>query len=94
MAAEPTGEEPGAQPFPPAVVAAIGEAALALDADAAEVLVIDYEQVDWSDSCLGLGGPAESCLAAITPGWRVELSVAGEMIVARTDELGTQVRLE
>jgi hypothetical protein len=32
--------------------------------------VVSFEQVDWTDSCLGLGGPAESCLQAITPGYQ------------------------
>jgi hypothetical protein len=52
------------------------------------------EQVEWSDGCLGLGGPAESCLAAITPGWRVELHTQEGVTIARTDELGNQVRFE
>ncbi|MDY6941275.1 MAG: hypothetical protein SWY16_26910 [Cyanobacteriota bacterium] len=32
-----------------------------------------YSRETWSDGCLGLGGPAESCLAALTEGWQVEV---------------------
>jgi hypothetical protein len=58
------------------------------------VTIEEYERAEWSDSCLGLGGPAESCLAAITPGWRVSLSVeGGENYEVRTDELGEIIRI-
>lgn len=50
----------------------------------------------WSDGCLGLGGPAELCLAALTEGWRVELidTATGKSYVYRTNLDGTQVRRE
>jgi hypothetical protein len=64
---------------------------LGVEVDTIEIL--EQEQVDWSDSCLGLGLPNESCLQAITPGWRVELSVSGQTYEVRTDESGTVVRL-
>jgi heat shock protein HslJ len=47
---------------------------------------------DWPDSCLGLGGPAESCLAEIVPGWQVALTVDGQAFEVRADEAGTQFR--
>ena len=49
--------------------------------------------VEFSDSCLGLGGPAESCLQAITPGWLVLLDVNGEPYEVHTDETGQQIRI-
>ena len=43
---------------------------------------------------LGLGGPAESCLAVITPGWRVNLLVDDQdKYEVRTDELGDVIRI-
>lgn len=53
-----------------------------------------YSQETFSDSCLGLGGPAESCLAALTEGWQVEVINAqtGEQYVYRSDLSGNQVR--
>ena len=32
-----------------------------------------YSRETWTDGCLGLGGPAEACLAALTEGWQVEV---------------------
>jgi hypothetical protein len=65
-----------------------------LGVDISQVEIVSQEQAIWSDSCLGLGGPAESCLAAEFPGWLVELSVKGEAYFARTDELGEIIRFE
>jgi hypothetical protein len=58
-----------------------------------EVTILSQEQTTWTDSCLGLGGPAESCLRADTPGWMVMLEANSTQYEARTDELGEQVRI-
>ncbi len=49
----------------------------------------------WPDGCLGLGGPAESCLFAITPGWRVVVTSNNRRNtwVYRTNQNGSSVRL-
>ena len=86
-------EAPTADELPPAVIAAREALARQLEVEPIEVEVLSYEQREWSDSCLGLGGPAESCLAAITPGWQVMLGVAGQAYELRTDETGDQVRV-
>lgn len=77
---------------PPAVLEARSWLADQLDVPEDEITIISSEQVDWTDSCYGLGGPAESCLAAITPGWRAEFEVAGERYEVRFDETGTIAR--
>ena len=64
-----------------------------LGVTAEEIEVVSAVPTEFSDSCLGLGGPAESCLQAITPGWLVMLSVAGQEYELHTDETGQQVRL-
>ena len=58
-----------------------------------DVQVLSAEKTEFTDGCLGLGGPEESCLQAITPGWLVTVSVNGQEYVAHTDETGTQVRI-
>ena len=63
---------------------------LALD----QVKVTSVEPVDWSDGCLGLGKPDESCLMAIVPGYRITLSANGTTYVFRTNDNGSQVREE
>ncbi len=105
----PTGTEPGAGEPPATTapdqtpdagngsdaIAAAATAFLAGELGVAEeeIEVVSAEATEFSDSCLGLGGPAESCLQAITPGWLVMLSAAGETYEVRTDETGQQTRL-
>ena len=57
-----------------------------------ELRVVAAEPQDWSDSCLGLGGPVEICAAVITPGW--EVTVASDLYtwVYRTNGDGTALR--
>jgi len=84
----------GAELPPVAAVKAREVLAARLGIDLSAVEIVSQAQAEWSDSCLGLGGPAESCLQAIVPGWRVELEAEGETYIARTDELGEAVRFE
>lgn len=58
---------------PMAALAAQKAMAAQLGVDAEDIIIAEIEQVQWNDSCLGLGGPAESCLQVITPGFRVIL---------------------
>ncbi|PZD73989.1 hypothetical protein C1752_01867 [Acaryochloris thomasi RCC1774] len=53
-----------------------------------------YSRETWSDGCLGLGGPAEACLAALTEGWQVEVmdTATGQSYVYRTTLNGDSVR--
>jgi hypothetical protein len=59
-----------------------------------QVSFVSAELVDWSDSCLGLGGPAESCLQAITPGYKVILNAQGSSYEVHTNETGSVVRIK
>lgn len=65
-----------------------------LDVKASSILVVAIEAKEWTDGCLGLGGPAESCLAAITPGFKVTLKKGDTTYYARTNSTGTVVRFE
>lgn len=58
-----------------------------------QVQLIEVEQAEWTDSCLGLGQPNESCLQAITPGWRAIFEINGQHYEVRTDETGSTIRL-
>jgi hypothetical protein len=64
-----------------------------LHIDPTAIQVISAEKVEWSDSCLGVGGPAESCAAVITPGYKITFDVAGQEYVIHTDEGGYQTRV-
>ncbi|MGF1514858.1 MAG: hypothetical protein ACFB5Z_14345 [Elainellaceae cyanobacterium] len=88
----------------PSVVedAVIQAAAQQSGADAISLAVVEFEPQTWSDGCLGLGGPAESCLAALTDGWRVVVTDARQIGVSddvrtwvfRTSSDASQVRLD
>jgi len=81
-------------PIPNAVHAAKDALAERLDVDVSTIVVLEAIETNWSDSCLGLGGPAESCLAAITPGYAIVLVHGGVEYRYRTNEEGTAVRSE
>ena len=81
--------------LPPVAVVRAREALAAhLAIPVAEVPFGTYEPAEWTDSCLELGGAAESCLAAIHPGWRVNFEVDGIPYEVRTDELGDIIRVK
>ncbi len=78
-------------PFAVAAKAALSQKlGIAVD----QVSFVSADAVDWSDSCLGLGGPAESCMQAIVPGYRVTLAAEGKQYEVRTDETGSIVRIK
>jgi hypothetical protein len=58
-----------------------------------QVQLVGIEQTDWPDSCLGLGGPEESCAAVVTPGWEVIVEVNGQQYEVRASEDGSAIRL-
>ena len=90
----PVDETPTVDPGLPPAAALEAQAWLAeqLDADVTQVEMVDAEQVEWPDSCLGLGQPNESCLAAITPGWNLLFEVEGQQYEVRSDETGAVIR--
>jgi hypothetical protein len=56
--------------------------------------IVQAERQEWSDGCLGLGGPAESCMAGIVRGWRVTAEGGRQTFIYRTNESGSVVRQE
>jgi hypothetical protein len=92
--AEPSQEEGDGDLPPVAVIRAREALAADLQVGIETVAIQSWSPQEWSDSCLGLGGPAESCLAAVHPGWQVMLQVTGdELYEVRTDELGDIIRI-
>ena len=68
----------GAQP-------AIDALAEKLNVSVQDISLVSVEQVEWNDSCLGVGGPDEMCAQMITPGWKVVLEVDGKQYEVHTD---------
>jgi heat shock protein HslJ len=93
--ATPTaGVSPGTPGLPAkAVLAAQQWLATQLSVAADQVRIIEAEQTEWTDSCLGLGRANESCLQVMTPGWRVVLEANGQRYEARTNEDGSVIRV-
>jgi len=95
----PEGPTPTPQVFHPLPAEerafAAARAALAAELGIDELTITRQEIAlhDWTDSCLGLGGPAESCLQAITPGYRLVLQAGDELWEARTNLDASVVRL-
>ena len=57
------------------------------------VRVTKAEQTTFTDSCLNLGGPAESCFRGNQRGWKVTVKGARQTLVYHTSIDGNQVRL-
>jgi hypothetical protein len=61
-----------------------------LGIDPTEISVLEAEEVEWGDACLGAGSPEQMCAAVITPGYRIVLEANGEQYVYHTDATGDQ----
>jgi hypothetical protein len=90
-----TSPVPGTTPVLPPKVVLDAQQWLATQLNMAtdQVTIIDMEQAEWTDSCLGLGRLDESCLQAITPGWKITFEVNGQRYEVRTDETGSTIRM-
>lgn len=53
-----------------------------------EIEVIELEQVDWPDTCLGLSLQGQECEQIVTPGYRIVLKVNGVHYEFRSDNDG------
>jgi hypothetical protein len=95
----PAGQQPApggaeAPAIPPDLVNRAAEwLAKELNVSVKDLTLVSAEHFEWTDSCFGLGGPAESCLQAITPGWRMVAEAPGKQYEVRTDESGSAFRL-
>lgn len=90
-------ETPPTQPtdtsgHPEAATKARDFLAAELGISSSEITIVSVEAVEWSDSCLGLGGAEEMCAAMITPGYRVILEAQGKEYDLHTDESGDNIR--
>jgi hypothetical protein len=81
-------------PIPTAVSAAKSTLATEVGITESEILILEALETEWSDSCLGLGGPAESCLQVITPGYNVLMQANGKEYRYRTNSDGSAIRAE
>ncbi len=81
-------------PVEPAAAVARKDLAAKLSVDEKSIVILQITDTTWNDGCLGLGGPAESCLQALVPGFRVEMLAKGKSYFYRTDKTGASIRSE
>ena len=81
-------------PVEPAAALARQDLATKLSVGEKSIVIMQITEATWSDSCLGLGGPAESCLQAPVPGFKVEMLAKGKIYFYRTDKTGATIRAE
>ncbi len=93
---EPTSPPPSPLPpaWQPALNAVHQDLVDKLGTNPEEIVFVSADSHDWTDSCLGLGRPEESCLAVITPGYLITVKVQDKTYLYHTDQIGTVVRLE
>ena len=84
-----------ASPLPGAIKASVrADYAAFRQIPESQVAILRFSRETWPDSCLGLGGPEESCLFALTEGWQVEANDinGAESSFYRTDSTGDNIR--
>lgn len=74
--------------------AALREAGKRLNAPTSELRILQAQRMMWTDSCFGLPSPADGCAIGNFVGWRVMIDGRGQSVVYRTNEDGSQIRLE
>jgi hypothetical protein len=56
--------------------------------------IVRANQVEWTDTCLELGGEDEFCGQALTPGWSLIMDAGGQEYEVHTDLDGETVRVK
>ncbi|WP_009634394.1 hypothetical protein [Synechocystis sp. PCC 7509] len=70
------------------------EAAQRLKVSSSQVKIVKAERRNWSDGCLGLGRPQDSCAAVVTPGWLVTVEGKQQRLVYRTGDIGGAIAFD
>ncbi|MGB2694050.1 MAG: hypothetical protein WBD55_02545 [Dehalococcoidia bacterium] len=60
----------------------------------ADIDLLSNVPIAWPDACLGLGEPGETCAQVETVGFRIVLVLGESRYIYRTNESGTDIRLE
>ncbi|PSB03994.1 hypothetical protein [Merismopedia glauca] len=74
--------------------AVLEDAASVLNVSAARLEIIKAEEKIWSGGCLGLPRPREACTRNLVPGWEVTVRGNRQILVYRTNQSGSVVRLD
>ena len=74
--------------------AVLQDAARRSNLSSTELRIVQAEQRDWPNGCLGLAERGIFCTQAIVPGWWVMVEGRGEVFAYRTNESGSVIKLE
>jgi hypothetical protein len=74
--------------------AILREARSRLNLPTSGLRILQAERQTWSDACLGLASPGQVCTQALVPGWRVTVDGKTQILVYRTNDFGSLVRVE
>lgn len=86
---------PNSNRLPPQVQTAVLKAySQLMNIPVGKLKIISFSQETWTDTCLGLGRPEESCGAILVEGWRVEVGDTSSRQFYRTDNTGSSIRHE
>jgi hypothetical protein len=78
--------------LPPQVVQeAIDRLSQELGVTVEEIEIVEFEQVEWPDACLGVPQEGQACAQVITPGFRVVLEVNGQQYEFHSDQEGAHI---
>lgn len=77
-----------------AIGAAAGDLARSLGLSTRDVTVVEVQEREWPDACLGLPGPGELCAQVITSGFLVTVRAGNTLSIYRTNGDGSAVRRE
>lgn len=81
-------------PVPEAVTKVKALVAEKTNTELGKVIALKVEEKEWSDSCLGKGGPEEICAQVITPGYEITVQASGREYTYRTNSDGTVIRID
>ena len=81
-------------PVPPAVEKVKEHAATLLGTEKNKVLVLEAQEREWPDGCLGIAEPGIGCDMVITPGYWVKVRAMQQELMFRTNAEGTVIKQE
>jgi hypothetical protein len=78
-------------PPPQAVLAAVNQLSQTLGVSVESVEILDFQEVEWPDACLGVPQEDEACALVITPGFRIMLEADGRQFELHSNQDGTVI---
>jgi uncharacterized lipoprotein YajG len=76
---------------PAAVLEVVSKLSQDLNISISEINIVEFESVEWPDSCLGINQADQACAQVITPGYRVVLEVNNEVYEYHSNQDGTVI---